>query len=91
VAVVLRNPSNALAFQVAAVLRTDSGDLIAPVLWSDNYIELMPGESRTLTAVLPANAPRSVGVKISGWNFAEQTLRAGMHGEERADAKSVRQ
>ncbi|MGC2636635.1 MAG: glycosyl hydrolase family 2 [Acidobacteriaceae bacterium] len=72
--VTLRNPSQALAFQVAAAARTDSDGLIAPVLWSDNYIELMPGESRTLTAVLPANAPAQVTVHLSGWNIAEQTL-----------------
>jgi exo-1,4-beta-D-glucosaminidase len=74
VEVTLRNPSQALAFQVAAAARTDSDGLIAPVLWSDNYIELMPGESRTLTAVLPANAPAQVTVHLSGWNIAEQTL-----------------
>lgn len=85
--VLLRNPSQALAFQLAAAVRTDSGDLVAPVLWSDNYIELMPGEARTLTAVLPASAPRNVEVKISGWNFAEQTLPADAHGAERAEAR----
>ncbi|HEY6446888.1 MAG TPA: glycosyl hydrolase family 2 [Acidobacteriaceae bacterium] len=75
--VTLRNPSQALAFQVAAAARTDSDGLIAPVLWSDNYIELMPGESRTLTAVLPPNAPAQVAVHVSGWNFPEQTLHLG--------------
>lgn len=87
VELVLRNPSTALAFQVAAAVRTNSGDLVAPVLWSDNYIELMPGESRTLTAVLPATAPPSLEVKISGWNFAEQTLHAGARGAEREEAR----
>ena len=70
----LHNPSKALAFQVAAAARTGSGGLIAPVLWSDNYIELMPGESRTITAVLPANAPAHASIVVSGWNIKEQTL-----------------
>jgi exo-1,4-beta-D-glucosaminidase len=74
VEVALRNPSHALAFQIAAAIRTKSGDLIAPVLWSDNYIELLPGESRTLTAMLPAHAPAGAVVRISGWNISEQTL-----------------
>jgi exo-1,4-beta-D-glucosaminidase len=73
----LRNPSSALAFQIAAAVRTDAGDLIAPVLWSDNYIELLPGESRTLTAVLPADAPSRVAVRLSGWNIPEQMLHVG--------------
>jgi exo-1,4-beta-D-glucosaminidase len=70
----LHNRSKALAFQIAAAARTASGELIAPVLWSDNYIELMPGESRTLIAILPANAPSNASVVLSGWNIAEQTL-----------------
>jgi exo-1,4-beta-D-glucosaminidase len=73
----LRNPSPALAFQIAAAARTSNGDLIAPVLWSDNYIELMPGESRTLTAILPENASANTSVVLSGWNISEQTLAAG--------------
>jgi exo-1,4-beta-D-glucosaminidase len=70
----LRNASTALAFQIVAAARMATGDLIAPVLWSDNYIELMPGESRTLTAVLPKDAPADAKILLSGWNIAEQTL-----------------
>jgi exo-1,4-beta-D-glucosaminidase len=82
----LHNPSSALAFQIKAAVRTDKGELIAPVLWSDNYIELMPGESRSVTAVLPANAPARFEVVLSGWNFPEQKLHAGADGHERAEA-----
>lgn len=71
----LNNPSKALAFQLSAEVRTPDGGLIAPVLWSDNYIELMPGESRQLTATLPKGAPASATVMLSGWNIESQTLR----------------
>jgi exo-1,4-beta-D-glucosaminidase len=70
----LRNTSKVLAFQVSAAARTSSGDLIAPVFWSDNYIELMPGESRTLTALLPKDAPANPEVLLSGWNISPETL-----------------
>jgi exo-1,4-beta-D-glucosaminidase len=86
----LHNPSTALAFQIKAAVRTDSGGLIAPVFWSDNYIELMPGESRQLTALLPANEPPHFEVVVSGWNFAEQTLHAGARGQERAELQPAR-
>jgi exo-1,4-beta-D-glucosaminidase len=59
---------------VHAAVRTSSGALIAPVLWSDNWIELTPGESTTLTALLPASAPASPVVQIDGWNIAAATL-----------------
>jgi exo-1,4-beta-D-glucosaminidase len=58
-----------------AAARDAKGDLIAPVFWSDNYIELMPGESRTITAVLPKSAPADAEILLSGWNIAPQTLR----------------
>ena len=68
------NASEALAFQVHAAVRTPSGGLIAPVFWSDNWIELVPGESRTLTALLPQNSEASPVVQIDGWNIEPETI-----------------
>jgi len=73
----LQNTSQTLAFQVSAAVRTHSGDLVAPVFWSDNYVSLLPGESRVLTAVLPKNAPADPMVLLSGWNVSLQTLHTG--------------
>ncbi len=70
----LDNKSDALAFQLSAAVRTASGDLIAPVIWSDNWIELMPGESQTLTALLPEGSPDHPVIQIQGWNIASQTI-----------------
>jgi exo-1,4-beta-D-glucosaminidase len=70
----LHNSDQALAFQVSAAARTQSGGLIAPVFWSDNWIELTPGESITLTAQLPDDAPADPVVHIEGWNVAPVTL-----------------
>jgi len=70
----LDNQSTTLAFQIRGAVRTPNGDLIAPVLWSENWIELPPGESRTLTALLPENAVATPVLQIEGWNVAAQTL-----------------
>jgi exo-1,4-beta-D-glucosaminidase len=70
----LENHSAALAFQIRAAVRTPSGGLIAPVLWSDNWIELTPGESTTLTALLPDVESGAPVVQIEGWNVAPVTL-----------------
>jgi exo-1,4-beta-D-glucosaminidase len=70
----LDNGSAVLAFQISAAIRTQSGGLIAPIFWSDNWIELIPGESRTLTALLPENSERQPIVQIAGWNIAPQTI-----------------
>jgi exo-1,4-beta-D-glucosaminidase len=70
----LQNNSKALAFQVAVAVRDAHGEDIAPTLWSDNYVELMPGETRVLNATLPSHATESSVVVVSGWNIPEQTM-----------------
>lgn len=70
----LDNQSSTLAFQLRAAARTPSGGLIAPVFWSDNWIELPPGESTTLTALLPDSETETPTVILDGWNVPSQTL-----------------
>jgi len=74
VTIYLDNPSGALAFQVHAAVRTPNGGLLAPVFWSDNWIELTPGESATLTALLPDGDSSVPQVQVEGWNIAPITL-----------------
>jgi Exo-beta-D-glucosaminidase Ig-fold domain len=47
---------------------------IVPVLWSDNYISLLPGESRELTARFRTNQSQPVGVGIAGWNVNSSSV-----------------
>ncbi len=67
----LQNPSKNLAFFVRLKVDNEkSGDEILPVLWQDNYISLMPGEKREITATYRASdlgngKPR---VEVGGWN-----------------------
>ncbi|HYK37255.1 glycoside hydrolase family 2 protein [Alloacidobacterium sp.] len=70
----LQNASKALAFQVAVTARDAHGEDIVPIVWSDNYVELMPGETQVLTAKLPALIPDNATIVVSGWNIPEQTL-----------------
>src|SRR5262249_7885609 len=53
--VTLQNPSKSLAFFVRLkVTRGKGGAEILPVLWQDNYISLLPGEKREVTATYRA-------------------------------------
>jgi len=69
--VTLENPSKSLAFFVRLkVTKGAKGDEILPVIWEDNYISLLPGEKREVTATYRASesgAARPV-VEVSGWN-----------------------
>jgi exo-1,4-beta-D-glucosaminidase len=70
--VTLENPSKSLAFFVRLKVRKGKGgEEILPVLWQDNYISLLPGEKREVTATyrtqeLGAAQPL---VEVSGWNL----------------------
>jgi len=74
IAVHLRNPSQTLAFQVSVSAVGLDSENIVPTLWSDNYIELMPGESVTLTTTLPLHSPQKYDVVVSSWNAPSITL-----------------
>jgi len=75
--VTLENPSQALAFFVhLAVRKGPGGEEVLPVLWDDNYVTLLPGETREIEA---RYAPKDLGVakpavSVEGWNVGGQVL-----------------
>jgi exo-1,4-beta-D-glucosaminidase len=69
--VTLENPSKNLAFFVRLkVNKGKGGDEILPVVWQDNYVSLLPGEKREVTATYRAQELGAVQptVEVSGWN-----------------------
>ncbi len=71
--VALRNSGGSVAFFLhAQAVRSGTDEEVAPVLWSDNFISLLPGESRTLRVDGLADAP--LELKIDGWNVKAQRL-----------------
>jgi len=69
--VTLANPSKSLALFVRLkVNKGKGGQEILPVLWQDNYISLLPGEKREVSATYRASelgGAKSM-VEVSGWN-----------------------
>jgi exo-1,4-beta-D-glucosaminidase len=69
--VTIENPSKTLAFFVRLKLdKGKGGEEILPVVWQDNYISLLPGEKREITATYRASAlgAATPEIEISGWN-----------------------
>ena len=70
--VTLKNPGSSYALMAHLQLRRrSSGDRVLPVFYSDNYLSLAPGESRTVTidaalADLKGDTPLVV---VDGWNI----------------------
>ena len=68
----VRNPSTRLAFFVQlAATKGRGGEEVLPVLWSDNYFSLLPGESKQLTAALATSDLGGTvsAVQVGGWNI----------------------
>ena len=67
----LSNPSPSLAFFIELqVVGERSGKPVLPVLWDDNYVSLLPGERREITARIDAGAAggEPVVVRYAGYN-----------------------
>lgn len=65
----LDNVSDHIAFFIELrVSGKKSGETILPIFWEDNYISLLPGESRNIEAVFAATNDEPV-LTINGWNL----------------------
>ena len=68
----LENPSPSLAFFIRLkVNKGAGGDEILPVIWEDNYLSLLPGEKREITATYRTSAlgAAEAAVEVKGWNI----------------------
>ncbi|MGD0793469.1 MAG: sugar-binding domain-containing protein [Terriglobales bacterium] len=68
----VENPSKTLAFFVRLKLdKGKGGEEILPVVWQDNYISLLPGEKREISATYRASSLGAAKpeIEVSGWNL----------------------
>src|SRR4029077_20697837 len=61
-------------FQQVSMKRSAGGELMLPILWSDNDVTLWPGESLTLTAHVATPGAATPVVEVSGWNVPTQSV-----------------
>ncbi len=71
----LSNPTDALAFFVELRVLDADGNSILPVLWDDNYVSILPGEDRELTARLPGEDLSGASVALMGWNLSDEVIQ----------------
>jgi len=75
----LTNIGHSIAFAIELnAIDANTGAGIAPVFWQDNYLTLLPAESRTIEAAFSKTAS-NVSLDIHGWNldkasFTSQSL-----------------
>jgi exo-1,4-beta-D-glucosaminidase len=61
-------------FQHVSIKRSARGELILPILWSDNDVTLWPGESLTLTARFAMPGTAAPVLEVSGWNVPTRSV-----------------
>jgi hypothetical protein len=63
------------------LLNASDGSRILPAYYSDNYVSLLPGESREIEIVYPgASAKGAATVAVRGWNLAKQNVSVAATG-----------
>lgn len=68
----LTNTGTSPALEVKATLKDSHSDKrILPAYFSDNYVNLLPGESSHITVRYPRALGEAVLISLRGWNLAE--------------------
>ncbi|MGC1128622.1 MAG: hypothetical protein WA875_03585, partial [Candidatus Acidiferrales bacterium] len=72
----LKNDGTAAALETKiTILNAADASRILPAYLGDNYISLLPGESREIDVEYPAAAARGAAqIAIRGWNLASRTI-----------------
>lgn len=73
--VLLRNDSGIPALEAKLTVMNADGSQVLPAYFSDNYISLLPGESRTVTITWPSAKANKPSVTLRGWNIVPATAR----------------
>jgi exo-1,4-beta-D-glucosaminidase len=76
-------------FQHVSIKRSAGGELMLPILWSDNDITLWPGESLTLTAHLATRGAEAPVVEVSGWNVPTRSVPLAVESRTAASQEIV--
>jgi mannosylglycoprotein endo-beta-mannosidase len=77
VEVFISNPVNGpiAFFNRVSLIDVKSKKRILPVFYSDNYISVLPGESKTVTLEYsPSIVKEKASISIKGWNVKEMLL-----------------
>ncbi|WP_316799276.1 glycoside hydrolase family 2 protein [Pedobacter frigidisoli] len=75
VSVTLNNPSgNPVAFfNRVALIDSGTGKRILPAFYDDNYVSVLPGESKTITIEYPSGGS-NLSIEYYGWNVERQKI-----------------
>ena len=88
--VTLSNRGNVPALAAKLTMLNEQGDRVLPVYYSDNYVSLLAGESKTIQVRCPSQAPRCARVSLRGWNVNPIAASVASAGQLRDLGKTTR-
>ena len=76
----LTNTSDGIAFFANLTLKDSNNKTVFPVFWDDNYLSILPGETRVLRCIISGNqlTGRNYSLTLSGWNINEQQINIAL-------------
>jgi hypothetical protein len=72
----LENLGNVAALETKLTLLDMTGLRILPAYFNDNYVSLLPGETREITLDYEAQGPGETRLAIRGWNVTSRIISA---------------
>ncbi len=72
VVITLNNENDIIAFFIELqLIDKNSGEVLIPVLWEDNYLSLLPNEKRKIDATfsIAGNDLQNIDLRVKGWNL----------------------
>jgi len=75
--VVLTNKGREPALAVKITMLDPHGERVLPVYYDDNYVALLPGESRRIEVICPMQSGQCTRVALRGWNAETREVGIG--------------
>jgi Exo-beta-D-glucosaminidase Ig-fold domain len=73
--VLLENQGREAALAIKLTMLDDAGARVLPVYYQDNYISLLPGESRRISVRCPKSSGQCAQIAVRGWNAQANTVK----------------
>ncbi|MBB4086481.1 glycosyl hydrolase 2 galactose-binding domain-containing protein [Sphingomonas carotinifaciens] len=76
-ALTLTNQTPTPAIEAKLTVMNQNGEQVLPAFFTDNYVSLLPGETRTIEVRYPTAKAERAGITLRGWNVAKARVELG--------------
>ncbi len=70
----MTNQGRAPALAAKITMLDERGARVLPVYYDDNYVALLPGESRRIEVLCPAGSAPCARIALRGWNVETREI-----------------